>query len=472
MKGKTTIELTDAETGAKEVIESENMVTNALSYYFANLGMINYTPFNDEVMRGPDSIFELLGGILLFDKPIAEDADNIHAPAGVRMTGNAAYGYTSNNEVLEFGSYNASESGWQADGSLKFVYDFTTSQANGDIACVCLTSLEHGYVGEGNSSGKYYTGSHDEFEHHGGAYDVIVDGSLINGTSKPRIVGIDALESTMTVISYRNLYYNSSYPDEFYGNTGKLKFMKYTLPLTKYDIRDNKDSHILLEEKEVDLPEEFINFVNANSPTYVRSNTIQLTDALYMVVEPKLDIVEAEADVHVLKINSDYTIEHYVVKNQTGERLRSICYGNGFVLSEKLVYLSYDSYKKAYYINIKNSADFGELSNVTGEDINYFNRSSMRNITREKTHGMQYIVDLVNKEILPRNCYRPNSRGSFSGNISGNPLVHIYDSSSASSGTYFTLYRSQNYLATINNLENKVTKTSDKTMKVTYTVTF
>ena len=233
MKGRTTIELTDVGTGTKEVVDSENMVTNALAKYFCNLGMVNATPFNSTEQMDENAIFKLLGGILLFDKTLEENVDNIQTPAGIHMTANAAYDYTSNSDVEEFGSFNSSESGWQADGSLKFVYDFTTSQANGDIASVCLTSLEHGYVGEGNKSGNYFTSSHDEYLYSGLSCSLYVDGKTINSMNYPRVINVDLEESTMIVIDYYNLYYNRSYSDEFYGNTGKLKLKKYRIPLTK-----------------------------------------------------------------------------------------------------------------------------------------------------------------------------------------------------------------------------------------------
>ena len=40
LKGKTKIELTDVYTGEVEVIEEENMVTNALQYIFNPMGYV------------------------------------------------------------------------------------------------------------------------------------------------------------------------------------------------------------------------------------------------------------------------------------------------------------------------------------------------------------------------------------------------------------------------------------------------
>lgn len=60
LKGKMTIELTDVNTGKKDVIEEENMVTNALAEIFKPLGhLMNadsiYNQFNSYYTK-------LLGG--------------------------------------------------------------------------------------------------------------------------------------------------------------------------------------------------------------------------------------------------------------------------------------------------------------------------------------------------------------------------------------------------------------------------
>lgn len=470
MKGRTTIELIDTKTGAKEVIESENMVTNALTKYFTNLGMLNTSAFNSSDMRGDGAIFKLLGGLLLFDNTIEENIDNILAPAGVGMTGNAAYGITSNDSVLEFGSCNATESGWQADGSLKFVYEFATNQANGDIACVCLSSFEHGYIGEGNKSGKQKSSSRDDLNYPGDYNYLLLDGKYLNH-DYPRIVCIDPEESTVTVIDRNNLYYSSSAADEFYGNTGKLKLMKYRIPLSKYDLRDTQNKHILLEEKEIDLPEDFITFVKANSPTSIRCRTLCVTDFVYIIYEADTSYNRESSVIMILKINPDYTMESYKVVNQTGVALYNISGNNtGFVLSDKLVLRSRSS-EEVYCINIKNSADFCKISNVASLNMYSVSRNQIMSFTHNKAHLPVGVIDLERKEILPINTTKRSYGGPFAGTIKDNSLIQIRDSSESSGGT-FTLMRSMNYLATINNLENKVTKTSDKTMKITYTLTF
>lgn len=146
LKGHTIIELTDVNTGAVEQVESDNMFTNALQQIFDNLVGLNSNslpmPDNTDTLKLATS---LLGGLLLFDTALDENPNNVFAPAGTRMVGCASYNSPTYGSLqTTHGSYNATESVLN-EGYVKFVYDFTTSQANGTIASVCLTSIAGGF---------------------------------------------------------------------------------------------------------------------------------------------------------------------------------------------------------------------------------------------------------------------------------------------------------------------------------------
>jgi hypothetical protein len=135
----------------------DNMLTNALAGYFKNYGLLNPTPFGEDIKN--DFITTLLGGVLLLDSAITEQASIIHVPGGVLMVGNGAYGVSNGStpgDPTEMGSFNASQSGWADANKTQFrmVWDFTTEQSNGTIACACLTSRAHGFMGEGNATSK------------------------------------------------------------------------------------------------------------------------------------------------------------------------------------------------------------------------------------------------------------------------------------------------------------------------------
>jgi len=145
MHGHTRVELDSGLT--KKVYEHENMMTDALEQFLAPAGVWGGT---DTFLTVP-TYQTLLGGILCFDKAI--DTSKIFAPAGTNMTACAAYGVSTTSGTYSdtMGSYNSTESSEDvANRTIKFVYDFTTDQANGDIASVCLTHKNAGYWGYGD----------------------------------------------------------------------------------------------------------------------------------------------------------------------------------------------------------------------------------------------------------------------------------------------------------------------------------
>ena len=161
IKGKTTFELTDVNTGEVEVIEDSNMITNGLQEFLRTYGYFGCDILNNDTMRNNSLWVNLLGGLFLFDSRLEENVNNTFMPAGVKMIGNGSKDVSNSGAVTELGSYNTTESGLQSDGSIKLVYEFNTAQANGTIACACLTSKIGGYIGMGNDSNRYYNESYD-----------------------------------------------------------------------------------------------------------------------------------------------------------------------------------------------------------------------------------------------------------------------------------------------------------------------
>lgn len=150
-KGKSTIELRNAETGELEFkTEDENMVTNAVY----NLINHHYDLFYDNTCWNekpwwPMSpiLKQCYSGILLFSGNLTEDVENIIAPADVKQIGYAQNQYTGANP--ERGNLNVSESKEINDGKgYRFVWDFATDKANGTIRSVALTSLAGGKIGQ------------------------------------------------------------------------------------------------------------------------------------------------------------------------------------------------------------------------------------------------------------------------------------------------------------------------------------
>lgn len=150
LHGHTILELTDVRTGRTRRAEKDNLVTDAAGRVFNTLPtLMNFTQIHYMTGSWGDLLTPLFGGLLLYDTALESSAAQLFAPAAAGITGTGCYGLQNTGSNLCRGSYNATESSLDfSGGTAKFVYDFTTSQGNGTIAAVCLTSLRGGYFGE------------------------------------------------------------------------------------------------------------------------------------------------------------------------------------------------------------------------------------------------------------------------------------------------------------------------------------
>ena len=152
MKGITEIELTDVRTGEKEKYTETNLVTNAIANFFSHNidGMLFTINGNTNDLNGnmlplcPNGI----GGILLFSDTIEENPNRYYAPSANPCVGYASNDVNATTNIMR-GSMNLTETK-KLDNGYKFVWDFTTSQANGTISCVALTHKWAGlaYMGD------------------------------------------------------------------------------------------------------------------------------------------------------------------------------------------------------------------------------------------------------------------------------------------------------------------------------------
>lgn len=152
-KGKTTILITDPKTGdVRQKVEHENRFTLAVPQ------LINKMPYalgsaynvNTAVVGAQPQMFPLchggLGGLLLYPSKINDAQSD---PDPLYCTDQIPTGYASqeaySGEDNKRGNFNANESVPIDSGAgYRFVYDFSTSQANGTTNCVCLTSSDGG----------------------------------------------------------------------------------------------------------------------------------------------------------------------------------------------------------------------------------------------------------------------------------------------------------------------------------------
>lgn len=154
LKGTTKIELTNVKTGQKEVIEKDNLVTNAVP------SILGDNPFAWKLKSAYNTAYvsgdmlplcpNLFGGILLYEDAIPEDVNQLYAQSTNKLVGYSSNNVNDKTDIMR-GSMNLNESGELEDGSgYRFVFDFTTAQANGTISSVGLTSKWGGMAGYGS----------------------------------------------------------------------------------------------------------------------------------------------------------------------------------------------------------------------------------------------------------------------------------------------------------------------------------
>ena len=145
IKGKSKIELKNIKTGEVKIYENENMITDLFNIlpspmnFYSALSKFEYPIWKN-----------VFGGILIFNKHIDENQSTI-IPFGDNQPFASAGNNSNTTERTDRGSFNETESGIQSDGSVKMVWDFATSQGNGTINALALTTAKGGMCGYGSN---------------------------------------------------------------------------------------------------------------------------------------------------------------------------------------------------------------------------------------------------------------------------------------------------------------------------------
>lgn len=456
LKGTTTIELTDVKTGEKQVITEKNMITNALHNLFQpTFGHLS----TESTLRGYIPAYAtLLGGIFLFDTPIREDANQLYAPAGATLTGCARYNTVNTSTGVILGSYNTTESKYDSTAKkMQFVYDFNTSQGNGTIASICLTHLEGGY-GTYNSDMSY------------SAY------AMKSFCSTPKALTIGGKDSYSGIST-------GAYFHLFAIDTNEDLAYYFSLPTT---------TSLSFQSRQMGLKN--ISLFSTTMPIIETSHTITLDhaisgyrcynfdredNALY-IISTAASTIAANAEFIVTKVNfGTWTVTQTVMTNTSNVVLYS---SSRFAIVHRgyVYFRSNAANYSMYKLELGNSANVVKLSGTASYAVipvfgiggrTYWQYAS------SSTHRV-YVTDEATNRF----------------NFSGNQMLH-YHTYSQSYSTYYvvpgytpvlnnemffylsvgdkstlTFYYLADYLATINNLSEPVTKTADKTMKITYTI--
>ena len=447
-KGYTKIELKNVYTGEKQVYEDENMMTNAIEKYFSNGGLVNILP-NSEFI-GTNMYESLLGGIALFDSELEEDPDILY-PYGAIMTANGCLNVTNSGNPLEMGTYNPLKSGW-IDGKWVQTYDWNQDHGNGNIACACLTSYLGGFYGFGNKSGTRRESSNYNFlssknlgntigwsissgrfcykvDANGVAY--MLRRSQLNGANHSDIV----VDKVLTTLGEINVYSRNKIIETI--NVSGTAYIP--------NIADTSDVLGCYSDGKLYL-------ISHNPSQWTSSNKVRIVELSENGVHEYL-LDPPESGIYYYP----YYYKTFIYKGYAYiPKCTSYNTTTGDVYKIKLSDLSLDSILSQ--------------SNTWQTSFNSFWYSLNKGVWIRDNGN--YILNLEDETLMQINGYGVNSSlGKYGDHAlkTDNPLFMFC---SFDSNDYTNLYRHMYYIASINNLETPVTKTSDKTMTVSYTVTF
>lgn len=476
IKGKTTFELTDVNTGEVEIIEDNNMVTNALQEFMLTYGIFNKTVFiNDN--RTSALYANLLGGLFLFDTALDENVNNTFMPAGVKMIGNGSRGVSNSGEVTELGSYNDTESGEQSDGSIKFVYDFSTAQANGTIACACLTSLTGGYMGMG-SENSYVTSKSIDAHQDEGSWNNYVYFSLAGaGNTYSNILYPVYNENAIYCTNPYNIDYASATASQHWSVTKKIEILKLRAGFTSVSIRDSQKLNKVIDRFEVDIPQDILDYMGTSTDKVLPMGDSFNGNIFLIFNKSTYSSMGTGSYCWIMKIDKDRNVTAYKFTNNTSEPLvlhnNAKCRKQYTINGDYLWVAGYNS-ENLYGIKYSDSTqiiDTGANTNSSTPHICSIaeNLIGIGNLSYSSSYPYRAysIYDVVNR------TYRYVNGKEYNNDYMYIPFVD-------KKGVYLKVYdtdgkmeiiKDVRYLATINNLSEPVVKTSSKTMKVTYTIT-
>lgn len=453
LKGKTTIELTDVNSGEVTTVQEENMVTNALNYFFNSnpMGVFHYLK-NTGTIKYFNEYFipicpKILGGILLFSETIQENAEHI-LPDSNTMPMAYASNDTNSYEDASRGSMNLNESMVVTNG-YRFVWDFATSQGNGTIAAVALTSC---YGGAAVYGSLYEDAS---------PFLLMKKDNIGNFHKEVRLRFMDAVElnaetETMVSISY---------------STDGISIYKMHFPIHHIGLTDNLDnsSVTILEEKTI-VPSvfKFIDFYGLYGAFY------DGRDGYWYGFSHQYN-GNGNAKVYWIKIlKSDYSFtegmwtlpDAYLQGsgkyNQSSfSREAEGCIRNGYY------YIFSYSRTGIYKIAASNPADItllelGIKSNENGVGSYSANGRHML-LIENIIIGRDFMILEDDTVVL--------TKGDEKIPDISTPAFQWKQFLFVWTAAYRSVYLLTPFLATINNLSSAVVKTADKTMKITYTLT-
>lgn len=451
MQGKSKIQIINASTGIiEEQHEQKNIITNAIKNAFSvpsqyknqwhtNTNIQEYckelTPFYN---KG-------LGGILLWNEEITENADTVYPPFTTQNVGRAGSTYSGSNVYR--GTLNTNETGVITNG-WRNVWDFGTDKINGvTFKCLTLTHQNCGdngwssVAGGNESTAKIFTQQSKQIVDYGDSSTYLVAALDIN-----KVLTAKYVSGTQWVL-----------------NTFKIP---KTSALKITDIEMGSST------KSADIPITFANSYTSRKP---------LNITVYDGVAHCINILTSTTFLHTQINLSNYSVVENI-KTITGSS-KTLTAGDTFSRLS-VVYNGYIYMCNSDYSVSKHNLDGSFVGIVSGISLSMQYKVSL-------CDGVLFYVlaastiTINNEKVIEFNGSDIRYTGDVDRQYTGSPisilnsgvkypisLVNYSGSGSGSSGNNgLSLQGSNNYLGSINNLATPITKESGYTMKIIYDIT-
>lgn len=410
LKGKSVIELTDVKTGEVETFENDNIITDGVQAYINMMFRFGTHSISTVMWK------ELFGGIRLYDRTLEEEAASYMHPSVdvAKLTGYASITQkdSSNIDTMR-GMLNTSETK-EIENGIQIVYDFATSEANGTIACCCLTT---------DRGGQWVLDRYVE----SGQYLVQNDSSLTCAVDTQSgnvfILTYDASGSkyvkSLKEFNYNEISMRLEKKSNQYKPINEYSFECAYGDLSKTTLLNGIDSGRSVMVTNNSGKYQFYIY-NVRNGELIKTIQTELKDVIYCRIY-KNYIIAVLYDKNIVKIDIDNPSNiSYITQDAfdgQGGRDRPIVLSNGDIWVKPIVF----------------SPSSGEYQKVTSSDSRW--------------------SDNYDRAVDETKCVLLGSRND---------------------GSYINLWRKPNtqMLMTINNLQQPVTKTADKTMKITYTLLY
>lgn len=448
LKGNTKIELTNIHTGKKEVIEKHNTFTEALPKlmeYFHWTGTTFYGNHSSHAFLPLSTVG--LSGIYLMAQSLSEnvtqvsDFKNIVGYAGFSVD-------TSGSKYI--GSLNKTESK-KLDNGYQYVWDFGTDRANGVISTVGLTNGS--FTAKNNTYFPY-----EMFSDRTGEY-LRVDnlpwlGQCVDCTEFGQKF-MFAVLTTTTTIKFTQIQITHGIVKLNYLPLSKIiKEKEITIPDISIVLREDSYSYSTCCYISFDVKNKFYYLITPTKYVRINANTLEYDSAFGVKNMPS---IFNNVSINIGNIFAG-VINGYMYRYGTGYELYKWEVGSPESAAKLKKLNDY------YNLNSVGSYFIGRDKVLDPENLESYDINNGKNKNSSDYAGMWPVSSSDNTNVY---------LSAYSNEVGYCNMVNFIGYRYAMKYNYKLSFGTKfyPYFATINNLDEPVTKTSDKTMKITYTVT-